>query len=329
MTTITHIDFDNSNMIFSAINDRHIRMPKRFSAAEAALFESKFSLSLEDLAYKQIITLDFKDTLFIDSSGIGALVKCKSYANNVDKSLQLINVNDQIKAVLKMTKLDHLFLDSNDIKQDQTIDNLPLTHQSIKSKLKRSIDIIGSLVGLLITAVLFPFIAIAIKLDSQGPVLFHQTRIGWMGKRFKLYKFRTMVKDAEARKTEVKNEAKGAIFKNANDPRITNSGKFLRKTSLDELPQFWNVLTGNMSLVGTRPPTSDELEQYKVLYWQRLDVKPGITGEWQVNGRSNVKNFEDIIKLDLKYQQNWSIWYDIKLMLKTLTVLFKKDNGAS
>ncbi len=130
-----------------------------------------------------------------------------------------------------------------------------------------------------------------------------------------------MCTNAEALKSQIKNQASGAFFKNDNDPRITKVGQILRKTSLDELPQFWNVLKGEMSLVGTRPPTPDEVERYEVPQWQRLDVKPGMTGEWQVNGRSQVRDFEDVIRLDLKYQQNWSLMYDLKLIVKTVTIL--------
>jgi lipopolysaccharide/colanic/teichoic acid biosynthesis glycosyltransferase len=129
-------------------------------------------------------------------------------------------------------------------------------------------------------------------------------------------------------KAKIANQASGAFFKNDDDPRITKIGRFLRRTSLDEFPQFWNVLTGDMSLVGTRPPTPDEVEIYQVPQWQRLDVKPGMTGEWQVNGRSQVRNFEDVIKLDLQYQQNWSLKHDIKLIMKTILVIFDKDSGA-
>ncbi len=137
-----------------------------------------------------------------------------------------------------------------------------------------------------------------------------------------------MCTNAESMKAQIKNQASGAFFKNDNDPRITKVGRILRKTSLDELPQFWNVLKGEMSLVGTRPPTPDEVERYEVPQWQRLDVKPGMTGEWQVNGRSQVRDFEDVIRLDLKYQQNWSLVYDLKLIVKTVTVLFNKNSGA-
>ena len=137
-----------------------------------------------------------------------------------------------------------------------------------------------------------------------------------------------MVVDAEARKKDVVNKVEGPLFKNDEDPRITRIGKFLRRTSLDEFPQFWNVLKGDMSLVGTRPPTPDEIEQYEVPQWQRLNVKPGMTGEWQVHGRSTVTTFEEVIQLDLRYQRRWSLLYDIQLILKTVLVLFSKKSGA-
>lgn len=203
-----------------------------------------------------------------------------------------------------------------------------ITHPSVRSVPKRVIDIVGSIVGLGIVGVLFVPIAVAIKLESPGPIFFGQTRCSRMGRRFKMWKFRSMVQDAEAKKHLIENEASGAIFKSASDPRITKVGKFLRKTSLDEIPQFWNVLKGEMSLVGTRPPTPDEVEIYEIPQWQRLDVKPGMTGEWQVNGRSSIKEFEDIVRLDLKYQENWSLMYDLQLILKTVLVLFNKKSGA-
>jgi lipopolysaccharide/colanic/teichoic acid biosynthesis glycosyltransferase len=193
---------------------------------------------------------------------------------------------------------------------------------------KRLIDITGGVVGLVITGILFVPIAVAIKVDSPGPIFFGQVRCGWMGQRFIIWKFRSMYSDAEARRSEVPNQATGAFFKNDRDPRVTKVGRFLRKTSLDELPQFWNVVRGEMSLVGSRPPTAYEVDYYEVPEWQRLDVKPGMTGEWQVHGRSKVRNFEDVIELDLRYQKNWSLAYDIKLILKTILILFNRDSGA-
>lgn len=200
-------------------------------------------------------------------------------------------------------------------------------HRSVYSIPKRGLDILGSLIGLGFLAIaVFP-IAVAISLDNPGAIFFRQKRCGLGGKLFTLYKFRSMVEGAEALKHLVKNESSGHIFKNANDPRITRVGRFLRRTSLDELPQFWNVLCGEMSLVGTRPPTPDEVQHYSDRHWQRLRVKPGMTGEWQVRGRSSIKDFEAIIALDLKYQAVWSIGYDLWLILSTLRVLLSRSGS--
>lgn len=190
--------------------------------------------------------------------------------------------------------------------------------------IKRAMDVIGALVGLLITAILTPFVALAIKLDSRGPVFFSQVRIGRNGRRFKIYKFRSMYLDAEERKKELEaqNEINGLMFKMEHDPRITKVGRFIRKTSLDELPQFWNVLKGDMSLVGTRPPTEDEFEKYSLYYRRRLSITPGLTGMWQVSGRSSIEDFDDVVKLDLKYIDNWSLGLDIKILLQTILVVF-------
>ena len=200
-------------------------------------------------------------------------------------------------------------------------------HPSITSKTKRFIDILGALVGLAIAGLVAIPVAILMLLDSPGPLFFTQVRCGLKGKTFKIVKFRSMVVDAEKKKHLVKNEAEGNIFKNENDPRVTLVGRFLRKTSLDELPQFWNVLKGEMSLVGTRPPTVDEVEKYESHHWRRLDVKPGMTGEWQANGRSSVKDFEQIVRMDMSYQHKWSIAYDINLIWKTIWVVLNKSGA--
>jgi len=200
-------------------------------------------------------------------------------------------------------------------------------HPSVNSRLKRALDIAGAIVGLGLTSIVAVPVAIATQLSDPGPILYSQIRCGYKGKPFRIWKFRSMVVDADRKKHLVENQASGFIFKNENDPRITPIGRFLRRTSLDELPQFWNVLLGDMTLVGTRPPTPDEVERYNAHHWRRLDVKPGITGEWQVNGRSSVKDFEDIIEMDLEYQKKWSVLYDLKLVFKTITVVFK-GSGA-
>ncbi len=189
--------------------------------------------------------------------------------------------------------------------------------------IKRFFDIVGAVIGLMITLILTPFIALAIKLTSRGPVFFAQTRIGRNGRRFSMYKFRSMFVDAEERKKELmqQNEMQGLMFKMEHDPRITKVGKILRKTSLDELPQFYNVLKGDMSLVGTRPPTLDEFEQYSLRYRRRLSITPGLTGMWQVSGRNNITNFEEVVKLDLAYIDNWSLTLDLKILLQTIGVV--------
>lgn len=197
-------------------------------------------------------------------------------------------------------------------------------HPSVNSKFKRILDIIGSLIGLLILAIVFVPIAIAIKIDSPGPIFFTQERYGLQGRVFRMRKFRSMVSNAENLKSLVSNEANGLIFKNKNDFRVTRVGRFLRSSSLDELPQFWNVLMGEMSLVGTRPPTADEVMHYNQRHWQRLNVKPGLTGEWQVNGRSHVKDFEQIVDLDLRYQKQWYPMYDVLLIIRTLLILLNR-----
>lgn len=194
------------------------------------------------------------------------------------------------------------------------------------SIIKRLADLLGGFVGLLITAVFFPFIAMAIKAeDPKGKVFFSQIRIGKNGRRFRMYKFRSMYADAEERKKELmaQNEVQGPMFKMENDPRITKVGKFLRRTSLDELPQFWNIFRGDMSLVGTRPPTVEEFEQYNDYYRRRMSITPGLTGLWQVSGRSDITDFNEVVKLDLQYIDNWSVWQDLKILIQTVGVVFR------
>ena len=195
--------------------------------------------------------------------------------------------------------------------------------------MKRLIDIIGGLVGLVITIVVGIVLAPFLLLESPGPLVFCQNRVGVNGRIFKFYKFRSMYVDAEERKKELmaQNEVQGLMFKMENDPRITKVGAFIRKTSIDELPQFWNVLKGDMSLVGTRPPTVDEYQQYSYYQKRRISFRPGITGLWQISGRSDIKDFDEVVKLDLEYIDNWSLLLDIKIILKTIFVVFK-GSGA-
>jgi exopolysaccharide biosynthesis polyprenyl glycosylphosphotransferase len=194
---------------------------------------------------------------------------------------------------------------------------------------KRAVDVVGATVGLMATAILTPFIALAIKLDSQGPVFFGQKRIGEGGRAFTFWKFRSMEVNADQKKKNLThlNEMNGAIFKIRNDPRITRVGRHLRKTSLDELPQFWNVLRGEMSLVGTRPPTPDEVANYENWHRKRISIKPGITGLWQVSGRNQVTDFDEVARLDIEYIEKWSLWLDIKILIKTLFVILSRSGS--
>lgn len=195
--------------------------------------------------------------------------------------------------------------------------------------LKRFIDIIGGVVGCFLAVILTIFIAPAIRLESKGPIFFSQIRIGKNGRRFRIYKFRSMYMDAESRLADLMkhNEMNGLMFKLKDDPRITKVGSFLRKTSLDEFPQFFNVLKGDMSLVGTRPPTETEFLQYEGRHKRRLALKSGVTGLWQVSGRSDITEFEDVVKMDLEYIDNWSLKLDVKILVKTvLVVMFGKGS---
>lgn len=196
---------------------------------------------------------------------------------------------------------------------------------------KRLVDILGSIVGLAVTGVAYLFVAPAIKHASPGPAIFKQKRVGKNGRVFYMYKFRSMYLDAEERKHMLmkQNEMSGLMFKMKNDPRIIGSekgegkgiGNFIRRTSIDELPQFWNILKGDMSLVGTRPPTLNEYEKYNLRHKIRLSLQPGLTGLWQVSGRSDITDFNEVVRLDTEYIENWSLLLDLKILLKTVKVV--------
>lgn len=208
---------------------------------------------------------------------------------------------------------------------------------------KRTLDIVGGLVGCILTGIIYIFIGPAIYISSPGPIFFSQVRIGQNGKPFKMYKFRSMYMDAEDRKAELMAQNKmsdGRMFKLDFDPRVignkilpdgrkkTGVGEFIRKTSLDEFPQFWNVLKGDMSLVGTRPILQDELEQYELHHRARIATKPGITGMWQVSGRSNITDFEEVVRLDTEYITKWNFGLDIKILLQTVKTVLKREGTA-
>lgn len=206
-----------------------------------------------------------------------------------------------------------------------------------KIALKRLMDIAGGIVGIILTGIAYIIIAPIIKKQSPGPVFFKQERVGRNGRMFYIYKFRSMYMDAEERKKALMehNQMQGLMFKMENDPRIIGSekgpgrgiGNFIRKTSIDELPQFWNVLKGDMSLVGTRPPTKEEYKEYELHHKIRLSMKPGITGMWQTSGRNEITDFEEVVRLDAEYIENWSLLLDVKLILKTVKVVLFREGA--
>ena len=253
---------------------------------------------------------------------------------SLDRKNELIDIQPLLEMCDSMGVTARIILDSFNLPTSKSfissIGTYPvITYHSVSLDklqlfIKSIIDIIGALVGLVLLAPIFIIIAIAIKFDSPGPVFFKQKRAGTHGNVFSIIKFRSMYIDAEERKAELMSRNKikdGMMFKIDDDPRITKVGAFIRKTSIDELPQLLNVLKRDMSLVGTRPPTLDEVKKYDPEHWRRISIQPGITGMWQVNGRSQILNFEDVVKLDEKYIDEWTLLLDIKLMLKTIKVV--------
>ena len=209
--------------------------------------------------------------------------------------------------------------------------------------MKRCLDVTGGLIGCILTGILCIFLAPAIYIQSPGPIFFSQIRVGKNGKQFRLYKFRSMYMDAEERKAELMKQNKmsdGKMFKLDEDPRIIGSrilpdgtykkgiGNFIRDWSIDEFPQFFNVLKGDISLVGTRPPLVSEVEQYELRHCTRLAMKPGITGMWQISGRSSITDFDEVVKLDREYIENWNFGKDLKILWKTVGAVLKKDGAA-
>lgn len=203
---------------------------------------------------------------------------------------------------------------------------------TVSRAIKRAMDIVGSLVGIILFSPFMLAAAVAIKIeDYKGPIFFKQIRVGQNGRRFYIYKLRSMYTNAEERKIELmklNNMSHEFMFKMKDDPRITKVGKFIRKTSIDELPQFFNVLRGDMSLVGTRPPTLDEVNKYERKYWRRVSIKPGITGMWQVSGRSKITDFEEVVRLDTIYIDKWDILLDFKIIFKTFVQIILRDKDA-
>lgn len=216
------------------------------------------------------------------------------------------------------------------------IDDTPLMELSaphltaLQLGIKRTMDVVGAVVGLLVTAPLLFVVAAAIKIESHGPIFFRQWRIGRAGEPFRIFKFRSMVADAESRKTDLRRESiygDDRLFKVVDDPRITRVGRWLRRTSLDELPQLINVLLGQMALVGPRPPVPSEVEHYEEHHFCRFDVKPGITGPWQVNGRNKVTDFEEVVRLERQYIRHWSMISDFRILFRTIPAVLRMDGA--
>ena len=286
-----------------------------------------------DNALEYISTNNIEEVLIDDNEGakVEALME-KLLLMGVVVHISLVQKLDLYGQSKYISKL------GNDMVITTCINNASETELMVK----RIMDIIGAVVGCVITILLTIVIGPMIYIMSPGPIFFKQKRVGKNGKTFYLYKFRTMYLDAEERKAELMSQNKikdGRMFKLDFDPRIIGSkqlpdgtvkegfGNFLRKTSLDEFPQFFNVFMGDMSLVGTRPPTVDEWEKYEYRHRARLATKPGITGLWQVSGRSNITDFEEVVELDTKYISEWSVGKDIKILFKTIWVLFRRDGA--
>lgn len=216
----------------------------------------------------------------------------------------------------------------NNLAMEKDVEVVVRKEKKIYKFFKRAIDIIGSLVGLILASPILLVVGILIKLESKGPIVFSQTRVGLNGKEFKMYKLRSMVVNAEElkKKLEAQNEMSGPMFKIKDDPRITRIGKFIRKTSIDELAQLVNVLKGDMSLVGPRPSLPKEVAEFESWMLERLEVKPGLTCYWQVMGRNNIE-FKEWMRLDVKYVRERSFCLDIKLIFKTFFVLFGDKNA--
>lgn len=266
-----------------------------------------------DFVRKEVIDEVFIDVPYATGSSLrGYIMELENMGVVVHLNIEILeNFSDFKKSLSMLGNIPVITFASN-------------YYDANKMLIKRVIDIIGSLVGILITLVVSIFLAPVLLIESPGPLIFKQKRVGKNGRYFYLYKFRSMYKDAEAHKDALmsQNEMKGCMFKLKDDPRITKVGKFIRKTSIDELPQFFNVLRGDMSLVGTRPPTVDEFKKYEGYHKRRLSMKPGITGMWQVSGRNNVYDFEEVVKLDLEYIDNWNIGLDFRILFKTIGIVF-------
>lgn len=305
-----------SNHTTEKIQKNHINIPKgKLIAGFPVVADTKSVL--------EYIRTNWVDGVFLDYT-----------SGNVDIT-RIISGCWEMGVTLHLKLVDKLFLGENQSVErlgGYTVLTSAMTVVTTRQLFfKRILDLVGAVIGIILTGIVVVFVGPAIHLKSPGPIFFSQTRVGKNGKPFRIYKFRSMYMDAEERKKELmtQNDYKdGRMFKLKNDPRIIKGiGHFIRNSSLDELPQFWNVLKGEMSLVGTRPPTLDEWEKYELHHRKRMVIKPGITGMWQVSGRNNIKDFEEVVKLDMEYIENWNLGLDIKILCKTLNAVIKKKGA--
>ena len=249
----------------------------------------------------------------------------RSWLNKIEKIISYVCEVEGIKVSVAIDLFEHHLSKA----KYSYLDTLPLLtfdstpDELIQLLIKRLFDFFSSIIAILILSPVFLITAMIIKVSSKGPIFFRQQRCSLSGRRFTLYKFRTMVVDAESKLEELLayNEMQGPVFKMENDPRLTKAGKFLRKFSIDELPQLWNVFRGDMSLVGPRPPLPAEVDKYEPWQRRRLSMRPGITCLWQARGRNKINDFDEWMELDLEYIDNWSLWFDFKILLKTVPVV--------
>ena len=284
-------------------------------------------------SYQEIPVVADRDEIFeytlaqVDEVLLNINVSEAERTNLIDRFLEM-GVTVHIQLNLSEQELPNSYVEQ--IGECSVLTTSIKTASTLQVFIKRTMDILGGLVGLLGTGILMVIFGPIIYIQSPGPIFFTQTRVGKNGRKFRIYKFRSMYMDAEERKKELmeQNKMNGLMFKMDDDPRIIPIGKFIRKFSIDEFPQFWNVLKGDMSLVGTRPPTVDEYEQYDSHHKVRLSIKPGLTGMWQVSGRSDITDFDDVVKLDNQYIREWSIRLDIKILLETVGAVLRSKGSV-
>ncbi|MBV33351.1 MAG: polyprenyl glycosylphosphotransferase [Porticoccaceae bacterium] len=269
----------------------------------------------------------------LETEKIDEVIICIPFQRNIKAITQIITLGYDLGIVVRFTPESNYtgILKSLNIEtfDGNTIITFFRESHVLQLLIKRFMDIAGSALMLLLLSPLLALVALLVKLDSKGPILFAQERVGMNKRSFKLLKFRSMVANAEELKAKLvdQNEVDGPVFKIKKDPRITRVGRFIRKTSIDELPQLWNAFIGDISLVGPRPPLFSEVDQYQWLFRRRISVKPGITCLWQVSGRNEL-SFDEWMELDKQYIENWSIWLDLKILLKTIPAILL-GRGAS